>query len=113
MTKPFHVTIDPKRHVYHVMLQAENTIVGKCEWKCIDDARYTRDWLNEHWEDGDRQFCQEETDLLLPPNVTKLALKAIVEQLRFCGFTCEGGPLELNTAFLALVELAEWGPPST
>ncbi len=57
-----------------------------------------------------RRFCREVADLLLPPNVTKLALKAIVKQLRFCGFTCEGGPLELNTAFLALVELTEWSP---
>lgn len=55
-----------------------------------------------------KQFCREVADLLLPPNVTKIALAAIVEQLRLCGYTCEGGPLELNVAFQALVELAGW-----
>lgn len=60
--------------------------------------------------DDVKQFCREVADLLSPPNVTKLALKAIVEQLRSCGYVCEGGPLELNVAFLALAELAEWCP---
>lgn len=45
--------------------------------------------------------------LILPPFVTNLALTAIVKQLRFCGYTCEGGPLEKNVAFLALVELSQ------
>lgn len=34
-------------------------------------------------------------------------LLPIVAQLRSCGYACEGGPLELNTAFLALEELAK------
>ncbi len=34
-------------------------------------------------------------------------LNEIVEQLERCGFECEAGPLENNTAFIALKELAE------
>lgn len=34
-------------------------------------------------------------------------LKEIVEQLEMCGFECEAGPLENNTAFVALKELVE------
>lgn len=34
-------------------------------------------------------------------------LKAIVEQLKSCGYECEGGYLENNTAFIELEELAE------
>jgi len=34
-------------------------------------------------------------------------LKEIIKQLESCGFTCEAGPLENNTAFLELKDLAE------
>lgn len=34
-------------------------------------------------------------------------LKEIVEQLEKCGFECEAGPLENNTAFVELKEPAE------
>ncbi|WP_342538460.1 hypothetical protein MKY15_20665 [Sporosarcina sp. FSL K6-1540] len=34
-------------------------------------------------------------------------LDEIVEQLEKCRFKCEAGPLENNTAFIALKELAE------
>lgn len=34
-------------------------------------------------------------------------LKEIVEQLESCGYTCQAGPLENNTAFVKLKELAE------
>ncbi|KAA0941611.1 hypothetical protein FQ087_20865 [Sporosarcina sp. ANT_H38] len=34
-------------------------------------------------------------------------LKEIVEQLQKCGFECEAGPLENNTAFIELKELAD------
>lgn len=33
-------------------------------------------------------------------------LNLIIEQLESCGYECEGGPLELNTAFVALRKLA-------
>lgn len=33
-------------------------------------------------------------------------LQSIVEQLRSCKYECEAGPLELNTAFIELVNLA-------
>lgn len=36
-----------------------------------------------------------------------MELKEIVEQLESCGFECVAGPLENNTAFIALKELAE------
>jgi len=44
--------------------------------------------------------------LFPPPCLTYYALKGIVEQLRFCEYECKGGPLVLNTAFVALEELA-------
>ncbi len=31
----------------------------------------------------------------------------IVEQLKKCEYTCEAGPLELNTAFIALCKMSE------
>lgn len=34
------------------------------------------------------------------------SLVEIVEQLRLCGYECEGGRLEDNVAFVALVEIA-------
>jgi hypothetical protein len=34
-------------------------------------------------------------------------LKEIVEQLKSCGYSCEAGPLENNTAFIQLEELAK------
>ncbi|WP_332648876.1 hypothetical protein [Lysinibacillus sp. 54212] len=34
-------------------------------------------------------------------------LKEIVEQLESCGYVCVAGPLENNTAFVRLKELAE------
>ena len=37
--------------------------------------------------------------------VTTSPLPAIVRQLKCCGFECEAGPLELNTAFIALEAL--------
>ncbi len=36
-----------------------------------------------------------------------LKLRKIVRQLRSCEFECEAGPLELNTAFIDLVNLAK------
>jgi len=45
--------------------------------------------------------------LIAPRYVTRIALAAIVKQLRLCQYTCEGGPLEKNTAFLALIELSQ------
>jgi len=36
-----------------------------------------------------------------------LALSQIVKQLESCGYNCEAGPLENNTAFIALKELAK------
>lgn len=36
-----------------------------------------------------------------------MELNEIVEQLEKCGFECEAGTLENNTAFIALKELAE------
>lgn len=54
-----------------------------------------------------REFCYRVAALFPQRNLAKYALKAIVEQLESCGYECEGGPLELNTAFIALKELAE------
>lgn len=54
-----------------------------------------------------KEVCRTIAELLAPPNITKLALTAIIKQLRSCRYTCEAGPLERNTAFLALVELAQ------
>jgi hypothetical protein len=34
-------------------------------------------------------------------------LKAIVEQLKSCGYECIGGPMINNVAFIALEELAQ------
>lgn len=34
-------------------------------------------------------------------------LSEIVEQLEWCGYQCEGGPLEKNVAFMALKRLAD------
>lgn len=56
--------------------------------------------------DSQKETCREIADLMLPPNASRYALKAIVEQLESCGFECEGGPLRLNTAFIALKEIA-------
>jgi hypothetical protein len=33
-------------------------------------------------------------------------LPAIIKQLKACGFECEAGPLEMNTAFIELERLA-------
>lgn len=55
---------------------------------------------------GQKEACRQIADLLLPPNASRYALKAIIEQLESCGFECEGGPLRLNTAFVALKEMA-------
>lgn len=52
-----------------------------------------------------KEACRKIADLMLPPNTSRYALCAIVEQLESCGFECEGGPLELNTAFIALKEM--------
>lgn len=41
------------------------------------------------------------------------SLKEIVLQLRACGFTCEAGPLENNTDFRLLAELADVDLPKT
>lgn len=38
-----------------------------------------------------------------------MTLKEIVEQLESCEFTCEGGPLEDNLAFIALKETSQIG----
>ena len=54
-----------------------------------------------------REICRRIARLFPKRNLAKYALRAIIEQLRMCGYTCEGGPLELNTAFIALCELAE------
>ena len=43
--------------------------------------------------------------LFLPQYLTRYALKSIIEQLRSCNYECEAGPLENNTAFMALCEL--------
>jgi len=37
----------------------------------------------------------------------KSSLALIVGQLKKCGYVCEGGPIELNEAFIALAALAE------
>lgn len=37
-----------------------------------------------------------------------MELKEIVEQLEACGFECEAGPLENNTAFVELKKRAEF-----
>lgn len=37
----------------------------------------------------------------------QMNLKEIVEQLEWCKYECQAGPLENNTAFIALKELAE------
>lgn len=34
-------------------------------------------------------------------------LKEIVEQLEWCGYECQGGPLVNNIAFIALKEMAK------
>lgn len=36
-----------------------------------------------------------------------MELKEIIEQLESCKFECQAGPLENNTAFIALKEYAE------
>lgn len=41
------------------------------------------------------------------PNENLPTLASIVEQLRFCRYVCEAGPLENNAAFQALERLAE------
>lgn len=33
-------------------------------------------------------------------------LLKIIEQLEWCGYECQGGPLEMNTAFIRLKEIA-------
>ena len=55
-----------------------------------------------------REFCERVTALFAqPPWVAKCALRDIVAQLRSCEYHCKAGPLRLNTAFIALEELAE------
>ena len=56
-----------------------------------------------------KELVRDIVALFLPPNLTRYALKAILEQLRFCNFECEAGPLVLNTAFIALEELSRAG----
>ena len=34
-------------------------------------------------------------------------LSKIVEQLKSCGYECEGGPLKMNVAFIAFCRMAE------
>lgn len=36
-----------------------------------------------------------------------MSLKEIVEQLKSCGYECQGGPLENNIAFIKLKEMAK------
>lgn len=54
-----------------------------------------------------KEVCTAIAELLLPSNVTKLALVAIVKQLQSCHYICEAGPLEKNVAFQALIELCQ------
>jgi len=54
-----------------------------------------------------KELCRSIVGLFPPPNLTYYALQSIVEQLKSCQYTCEAGPLENNTAFLALCELAD------
>lgn len=54
-----------------------------------------------------REFCRRVAELFAqPPWIAKYALRGIVSQLESCDYECEAGPLELNTAFLALKEMA-------
>ena len=56
---------------------------------------------------GDQKdLCARIAGLFPPHDLTKMAMKSIVEQLEACGYECEAGPLEHNIAFRALVELA-------
>jgi hypothetical protein len=57
-----------------------------------------------------REFCQRVVELFArPPWVAKCALRQIILQLESCGYECEGVRLEMNTAFVALKELADEG----
>ena len=51
-------------------------------------------------------ICDGCLQVFPPHDLTYYALKGIVEQLESCNYECEAGPLERNTAFLALRELA-------
>lgn len=50
---------------------------------------------------------EQRKQAVFPQAADRARLKVIVEQLRSCRYTCEAGPLENNTAFVALCELAE------
>lgn len=54
-----------------------------------------------------KKVCHKIAGLFPHHNLAKYALRGIIEQLESCGYVCEGGPLENNTAFLALRELTE------
>lgn len=54
-----------------------------------------------------KRVCHEIANLFPQHNLAKFALRGIVEQLESCGYECEAGPLENNTAFLALRELSD------
>jgi len=55
-----------------------------------------------------RDFCRRVAALFArPPWVAKYALQSIISQLEFCNYENEAGPLEMNTAFIALKEMTE------
>ena len=55
-----------------------------------------------------KDICRKIARLFPPHYLTLYAMRGIVEQLLACDFVCEATPLRLNTAFIALCELAEY-----
>lgn len=68
-----------------------------CE-ECKAEHSQLADWLEEL-----ETLQKQKAD-------TIVKLKAIVEQLEWCGYECEGGPLHMNIEFMNLKKLAngEW-----
>lgn len=107
---PYAETIFPMpREQYEQMMPdpqqrtALSGMLGCLFWAICSDAIWDR--LRLAVEEGELVFREP---ALGPedPNVT-WTLRQIVDQLRWCGYECEAGPLTRNVAFQALERMAE------
>lgn len=78
-------------------------MLGREFWHLASDAIWAR--ISQAVEEGELVF--REPDLGTEDPDATWTLRRIVDQLRWCGYECEAGPLTMNVAFQALERVAE------
>lgn len=84
---------------------------SKNKYACVD--RENKDSRLESWTDvlnvNRKEPATEVCSHQHKPHkesLTLTELQRIIDQLELCGYECQGGPLEMNTAFIRLKEIA-------